>query len=129
VARTPHFNVYLNDALVARIDALAQSTDRSRSKTMVWLARVGLTLDSVPVEWGVDEAGKQTPTKTPIGVSSCSNGKKALFIAPAEMQVLVDNFRHDNNFESFSEALRILMSAALHRIENGSCAYCRGVEL
>lgn len=128
MAKTPHFNVYLTTALYERICIMAKHAERSRSKTVVWLARIGLSLETVPSEWTVDASGRQVATGIASGVSTNNAGVRVHFLAPMPVQVAIDNFRHDNNFESFSEALRVLLSAAFASLDNGQCDYCKGLQ-
>lgn len=107
---------------------MADQSQRSKSKTVVWLVLIGLSLDVVPSEWGIDERGRQVATGIASGVSTNNNGRRMHFLAPEAIQIAVDNFRHDNDFESFSEALRVLISAAFAKLDNGPCVFCKGLQ-
>lgn len=126
MAKTPHFNATITSALHEAIKTLAERTRRSQSKTVVYLVEIGLSLDCVPAEWAVDEHGKQVPTDIPAGAPTRGTSKRALFLAPERLQVQIDNFRADNNFNSFSEALRVLLTAGLQQLDRHGCEYCQG---
>ena len=126
MAKTPHFNATITAALHESIKTLAERTRRSQSKTVVYLVEIGLSLDRVPAEWTVDAQGRQIPTNIPAGAPTRGTSRRALFLAPEELQIQIDNFRADNNFNSFSAALRVLLTAGLDQLDRHGCRYCRG---
>jgi len=127
VTQKPHYNIYLNVALMHRIDQLkAQTHRKSRSTTILWLAKIGLHLPVVSSEWGVGENGEQVPTGVPVGVKHHTRGRRAIFHAPESVFVDLDNFRHDNGLPNLSAALRVLLHAALDYIDVRGCPFCRG---
>jgi len=121
----PYSNIYLTEGLSLRIRELAKLNHRSQSKQILYLLEIGLGLDRVPVEWETDSLGRQRPTSRPAG-TTISAGQRAFFRAPEPIWVEVDNFRHDNDLKSFSEAIRVLLTAALRELDTHGCCYCQG---